>query len=323
MIDSHEIQRVVAEWVDHELAGEPPGLTALRQRYANHHLKRCLRALELVPNPVRRGRLLELGSGLYLMTFLLLRFRNYDLECVQYWSRPNGEYESVLENRKTGHQIVFPFQQFNAEVDVFPYPDSSFDVTVNCDTIEHLLCNPVHMLAEIHRVLKPGGLMLITTPNVLRLSNVIALLRGQNVYDKYCQVSPYARHPREYTPDELCRLLQQVGFRVTHLETRDVTEPTNGPRSRALARLFITITSLASKACARTAGVSGRWRGEQIFLAAESAGTARRTLPDFLFEAPDLAQPLIDSLCRQRQSANTFANGLAGPRASDARTLAP
>src|SRR5262249_9205652 len=150
-------------------------------------------------------------------------FCNYDLELVQYWNMPNGEYESVLVDQRTGHQLVLPFKQFNVEVDTFPYADASFDVILSCEIIEHLLCNPIHMLVECHRVLKPEGLLILTTPNVLRLSNVLSLLRGRNIYDRYYQECLYARHAREYSPEEIQRLFEEVGFRVTHLKTRDVT----------------------------------------------------------------------------------------------------
>lgn len=52
-----------------------------------------------------------------------------------------------------------------------PYSDSSFDVVVSCESIEHLLRDPPHMLLESWRVLEPwrvlkdGGLFVLTTPN--------------------------------------------------------------------------------------------------------------------------------------------------------------
>lgn len=300
-MNATEIRAVVDDWICHRILGEPPGFTALRRAEVDFHLARCLRVLDLIPEPTQRGRLLELGSGLYVMTFLLRQFRNYDLELVQYWDMPNGEYESVLVDQHTGHEMVLPFKQFNAEVDVFPYAEATFDVILNCEIIEHLLCNPVHMLAECHRVLKPGGLLILTTPNALRLSNVLGLLRGRNIYDKYYREPLYARHAREYSPEEVQRLFEEIGFRVTHLETRDVSPHTPPPGSRALARLLIGVTDLMAKIRGQKGSLSSQWRGEQIFLVAERAGTAQRTYPDFLFAHSDLVQPLLHALCRPRE----------------------
>jgi hypothetical protein len=36
---------------------------------------------------------------------------------------------------------------------------------VSCESIEHLLRDPLHMLLESWRVLKDGGLFVLTTPN--------------------------------------------------------------------------------------------------------------------------------------------------------------
>ncbi len=45
-----------------------------------------------------------------------------------------------------------------------PFPDRSFDLVWSTDVLEHLH-TPVRAVAEIKRVLKPGGLLTLTTPN--------------------------------------------------------------------------------------------------------------------------------------------------------------
>lgn len=290
------VDEVVRQWIAHRFPGEPPLLTRSRQAYVKHHLARCLAAMELVPEPDKRGRLLELGSGIYLMTFLLQRLCNYDTDLVQYWGKPSGEYRSILTHADTGERCIMPFREFNAEREPFPYPDACYDVIVNCEAIEHLLCNPVHMLAECHRVLKQGGTMIITTPNVLRIDNVVRLLRGNNIYDKYTLESPSARHPREYTPEELRALLEWVGFDVTHLETRDVNAVNGGAWARRLARLCAGAFHVAGRVAGRHRAAPRAWRGEQIFLVARRIRDVNRSAPDFLFEAPADSGKIIDAL---------------------------
>ena len=47
-----------------------------------------------------------------------------------------------------------------------PFPDNSFDVVISSEVIEHTV-DPQRAISEMHRVLKPGGLMVVTTPNKL------------------------------------------------------------------------------------------------------------------------------------------------------------
>jgi SAM-dependent methyltransferase len=81
--------------------------------------------------------------------------------------------------------------------------------------IEHLAIDPSHMLYESHRVLKPGGYLILTTPNVLRLENVFRLLSGRNIYSAYSTDGVYGRHNREYTAGELTDLLRLHNFEPT------------------------------------------------------------------------------------------------------------
>src|SRR5687767_2896524 len=53
-----------------------------------------------------------------------------------------------------------------ASIQDIPLADRTFDTVISCETIEHVV-NPVQALREIHRVLRPGGTLLLTTPNYL------------------------------------------------------------------------------------------------------------------------------------------------------------
>ena len=59
-----------------------------------------------------------------------------------------------------------------------PYDDSSFDVVLLVEVIEHLSDHQA-ALGELSRILKPGGVLILTTPNIMRLnSRVHFLLSG-------------------------------------------------------------------------------------------------------------------------------------------------
>ena len=55
---------------------------------------------------------------------------------------------------------------FDAEKDPFPYADEYFSTVLCCELIEHLLHDPMHLMSEVNRILKPGGHLVLTTPNI-------------------------------------------------------------------------------------------------------------------------------------------------------------
>ena len=64
----------------------------------------------------------------------------------------------------------------------WPYGNERFDVFVCIEAIEHLE-NPWFLVREANRVLKPGGVFLVTTPNVLSIKSRVSYL--VNGYPNY------------------------------------------------------------------------------------------------------------------------------------------
>jgi SAM-dependent methyltransferase len=81
-----------------------------------------------------------------------------------------------------------------------PLPDASVDVVVNFQVIEHLWDQP-QFVAECARVLRPGGLLLMSTPNRITFSP------GRDT-----PVNPF--HTRELNAGELTELLTDGGFEM-------------------------------------------------------------------------------------------------------------
>ena len=183
--------------------------------------------LALVPQPAARGRALEIGSPPFHVTLLLQRLRNYDMTLTAYATDGRTHMSHELDSPEYGEHYTFRCTCFDIERDPFPYPDGAFDLVIWCEVIEHLTENPVHALGEIHRVLRPGGHLVVSTPNVTRCGNITGLLRGRNIYDPYHLGTPLggSRHSREYTLRELRDLVAGCGFSVERAEARDLTPP--------------------------------------------------------------------------------------------------
>jgi SAM-dependent methyltransferase len=175
------------------------------------------------------GECLELGSNPHYTTLLLKQFTDLNLTLANYFGEhfaAQATQPVAWKNAVTGgsESSILSFFHFNIERDAFPFPDQHFDVVLFCEIIEHLQNDPVGVLREIKRVLKPDGRLILTTPNVSRLENVARLIAGANIYDPYSGYGPYGRHNREYNRHELSLLLDYCGFDVETCFSADVHE---------------------------------------------------------------------------------------------------
>jgi 2-polyprenyl-3-methyl-5-hydroxy-6-metoxy-1,4-benzoquinol methylase len=109
-----------------------------------------------------------------------------------------------------------------------PFADASFDYVSYLDVIEHHPHSPKRVLEEIRRVLKPGGCVIISTPNQASIYNRITLLTGSSVADPFdyffestAQMAPYPGHHREYVRAELRSALVACEFRVLDCQVID------------------------------------------------------------------------------------------------------
>ena len=262
-----EIEEVFRSW---SVNGQPVGHL---DGYVDDSLWRFLYTWGLVRD--LSGSCLELGANPYFTTHLLDEHTSLDLTLANYYGE-RGEATETVSYLPTGSTERVEKARcstlFNVEEDTFPYDDDHFDVVLFCEMIEHMLMDPLHTLREIRRVLKPGGVLVLTTPNVARLNNVMAVLNGANLYDPYSGFGPYGRHNREYTRDELHRVLAFTGYDVDESLTADghPTTAAHWPHHAEVAPLL-----------------QGRRPdlGHYLFVRARATGVPRDGLPSFLFRS--------------------------------------
>jgi glycosyltransferase involved in cell wall biosynthesis/SAM-dependent methyltransferase len=287
-----------AEWNDTESAAaapapeprapevQPPAPARVPQEYvtgwaANHeseayldtHLTRLLKTLEIVPPGGPEDRILEMGAYLQITPALRSKLGYGCVRGCYYGPAGTTEHRRVVS--ADGEVFECEMDLFNAEKDPYPYPDGYFSTVLCGELIEHLTEDPMHLMSEVNRILKPGGHLVLTTPNIASLRGIAAILVGYHpgIFSAYIRPRAgevEARHNREYTPQEIRHLLENSGFTVTRLETgpfRRVPTPEEGWVLSLLERFELPKDL----------------RGDDIYAVGRKTGAVRQRYPDWLY----------------------------------------
>jgi SAM-dependent methyltransferase len=186
-----------------------------RDPYLYAHRRRYEHELALVEALAGKGHILEIGAYPFHFT-AALRLTGHEVTAVDLMP---------ARDARLVQRFGLDVRQCDVEREPLPFDDGAFSVTLLCETFEHLRVDPLLALSEINRVLRPGGRLLLTTPNFYSAQNVLRLLTGRGFndaveeYDKLRAVG-HVGHIREYTGREIERFLDVAGFAVRRHERR-------------------------------------------------------------------------------------------------------
>ncbi|HYM10311.1 MAG TPA: methyltransferase domain-containing protein, partial [Bryobacterales bacterium] len=220
------LTEIATEPPEHPWAGYILGYASASQEqlgYVRTHLTRLVHTLEITPPGTAADRILEMGAYMHI-TPALQNLLGYG-EVRGSYLGPLGRVDRREARSSSGEVFSCFIDCFDAEKDPFPYPDGHFSTVLCCELLEHLYHDPMHMMSEINRILRPGGALVLTTPNIcsLRAINAILLTYHPGFFHQYIRPEPDGeiapRHNREYAPRDVQLLLEQAGFAVALLET--------------------------------------------------------------------------------------------------------
>lgn len=199
---------------------------ARRDRYIGDGLERIQVVLRLLDGLRGNGvrQILELGANPYAMTLLIKRRfgSTFDLALANYFGERTLSDTGSQSLEADGERLDLAYRHFNVERDPFPYADGTFDCVLFCEILEHLLESPDAVVGEIARVLRPGGYVVVSTPNATRLPNLFFLAAGRSIWEWYSDNGPYGRHNREFTLTEVRELVERHGFAIHSAEARNI-----------------------------------------------------------------------------------------------------
>ncbi|MBB6729970.1 methyltransferase domain-containing protein [Cohnella zeiphila] len=119
--------------------------------------------------------------------------------------------------------IAVPLIHCDLSRNPLPYRNASLDVVTCFETLEHLHSDPMNLMAEVNRTLKPDGIFMLTTPNANSISNLKRSIRHEspNFYPPFIRNMDFIEHVKEYSVKEIRLLFQSAGFEIERLETFD------------------------------------------------------------------------------------------------------
>ncbi|WP_236939169.1 class I SAM-dependent methyltransferase [Evansella clarkii] len=152
--------------------------------------------IEFKPNE----RVLEAGCGDGLILLALMRLIKVNGYGVDF-----SEVAKKKAIKLMGQEENF-FDYRIADVEKLPFEDNYFDKIISLGVIEHFN-DPRKAIDELYRTLKPGGLVILMTPNKLSLGVLDRVIK--EVFNKW-----QFGYQTEYTPKQLSRLMEKGNFKT-------------------------------------------------------------------------------------------------------------
>jgi len=148
-----------------------------------------------------RGAVVDVGCGTGRLRTLL--------------SRLADSYVGVDAVRYDGFPVDAPFFAGDLNREPIPVADDSADISVSLETIEHLE-NPRAFCRELVRITRPGGWLLVTTPNQRSLVSLGALLLKEHF--SAFRDSSYPAHQTALLDTDLRRIAAENALQDIEIE---------------------------------------------------------------------------------------------------------
>ncbi len=194
--------------------------------------KRFLFSLDLLSHraPIQNKKILDVGSGIGIMAMVLknLGAESFGVDKFIFPDEPENFYSiSDFDKLKriweeNGLKII----RADAAKERLPFDDSYFDVVICDATIEHLDESPQTLFKGVHRILKNGGIFMVTTPNLANFLRRLRFLFGRSpnwdIKDYFESGSNFRGHRREFTVSEISRMLEWSSFEIIEKKIKNI-----------------------------------------------------------------------------------------------------
>lgn len=229
-------------------------------------------AARLAATVIMLDKTLNSGSSVLELGWSNLLHKYISADITQWDYTKFGDAASIPIVNKTELVVgtngaVLPANEITIDFEAQNFPESlgKYDFILCCEVIEHMDCDPMHLMLELNRLQATDGNLFITTPNAISARIVYKAVFGYHpsFFIQYSRDrSPY-KHNFEYTPQLLESLVLAAGYKLKYWETMDTFEDPFPQGYEILQKL----------------GAPVEHRGDNIFLLASKVGPINDRYP--------------------------------------------
>jgi 2-polyprenyl-3-methyl-5-hydroxy-6-metoxy-1,4-benzoquinol methylase len=178
----------------------------------------------LLPNP--KARLLEIGCGSGETAAYALAEGKCGWCCgVELCEEPAQKAREKIQKIIVG----------DVERTDLDFPNHHFDILLMSEVLEHLV-NPWDVLRRLHKIMKPGAVVVAGSPNICHYHVILSLLRGKWNYEERGVFD--ATHLRWFSPSSYRKMFEDSKFAVDEVGPARVLNPKARFFNRVTARRF-------------------------------------------------------------------------------------
>jgi ubiquinone/menaquinone biosynthesis C-methylase UbiE len=176
--------------------------------------------VNLLPSDSKNKSILEIGCGRGGFSDYLARLQATPMSIFA------CDYSEAALEIARGKYLHNTISWQKEDIMNMTFPADYFDTAISCETIEHVP-NPAKAIAELYRVLKPGGKLILTCPSYFNLFGIWCIYRwliGKPFTEGGQPYVNYILMPQVYF------WIRNAGFKVEEFKSCEVVIPARIPK---------------------------------------------------------------------------------------------